>query len=254
MIKKFPIRALRFDEGDLITGLPYKFRSLNLGRANRHFKDELYVKNKQVLFGVDISGLPARANILKINQLALHLTLTKEKTGSLEQELFCFINQRVCSGQLETHQLHNKVSEEFFRDGTIANQYFSDQNLPALLIKNKYSKFDDQDEHKSYAKNEDLEDDSENEEREHRHYGNSRCHRHKHSKKLFRGDLDLRLDQLVENSRLNALDIIYGNLAANQALVSRSQMVVIADDVYVMPGGYLLLDVQANTCDTPAPS
>jgi hypothetical protein len=77
--------------------------------------DEIgYVDGAQVAFAFDLTNLPARDAVIQLEEATLHAALTKaDRGGSLESELFCFVDERLCSG-MQDPSLRDNLNPLFF--------------------------------------------------------------------------------------------------------------------------------------------
>jgi hypothetical protein len=139
---RFFARPLTNEETDHIKHLPYVSTSqhsvptLQLGEMTDLAPGNIpYVKDSQTLFAIDLTNLPARVVLVELKSADLKLKVTKvSKDKFTGTEVLCFLDSRICSGELySTSSWKNNINEDFFEGKETPNDFFARQYLDRKL-------------------------------------------------------------------------------------------------------------------------
>ncbi len=137
-LNRFVARPLLPEEADKAAILPYKSTSrheiptLQLGQMTALAKGGVpYVYASQTVFAIDIAGLPARSAIVGVDTLALRMNLRKvSKSQYLDTEIICFVEERICSGELyRDKDWMDNLNQQFLGGKETPNDFFIRQFL-----------------------------------------------------------------------------------------------------------------------------
>ncbi len=143
--KEFVARPFSPTETSNLPTLPYRSTEKD---PDRHFRHALpilplagrtgitsnaipYVRDSQVLFAFDLTDLPPKEAIISLEKAELVLGLTKiSHDSSTSTELLCFLDERVCSGELFEDKFWKKnINPAFFGGKPPVNNFFAQQFL-----------------------------------------------------------------------------------------------------------------------------
>lgn len=131
----FKARRLSAAERRALVLLPYVsspervIAARNIGEMSGLNGGVPFVRDTQVLFAVDIGGLPPEDDVMKIDSARLRLKARKlldsTGTGARDSEVLCILNARVCSGELhEEASWKANINGRFFQGKETPNDYF----------------------------------------------------------------------------------------------------------------------------------
>lgn len=132
--KKFSARALTEKEKmDFIQGrkLPFIFQPdlelslINPGQSTESKKNS-WARKALVLFAIDLNGLPEQVDVVAVKKLNLQLDINKFWVSKDEQnDMICFINEKICSGNLSNQTPGNSINDDFFKGKEPPNDFFT---------------------------------------------------------------------------------------------------------------------------------
>lgn len=137
--KKFPGRPLTEAEKLYIAKkqlTPYistparHFDTLRLGGKNGITPSGIpFVKDAQVLFAVDLIGLPARNTVITLKVLDLSVKINKIWTPEkIKTDMICFLEEKICSGDLyNVPPMIKNINSSFFSGKEPPNDFFTRQ-------------------------------------------------------------------------------------------------------------------------------
>jgi hypothetical protein len=167
-----------------------------------------YIYASQVVFAVDIVGLPARSGIVGVDMLALKMNLKKvSRKNYLDTEILCFIDERVCSGELyRDKDWMDNMNQNFLGGKETPNDFFTRQYLDREVGVTPKGKI--------FASEVTL-------------------------------PLTKLLENSVYSDPLN---LIYKDMDIKTPLEKKTLYIVVADDTYVSNDAYLDVVLRENTC------
>lgn len=137
--KNFTARALSRDEKKYFSQdqlLPYistpkhPIDTLNLGGKSGLTQELVpYVKDAQVVFALDIAGLPPKDRVISVKAIDLYLKINKLSTPDEENtDMICLLNEKVCSGDLYRRKtMAENINSKFFMGKEPPNDFFMRQ-------------------------------------------------------------------------------------------------------------------------------
>ncbi len=146
----FSARSLLFRELKTHKNLPYISTLKNqiaikqIGHMTGMQDGIPYIKNTQILFATDLTGLPSFDSVISIDSLFMKMDVRKvSKDISTDTEIFCILNHSVCSGELfHKSSWRENINQEFFQGKETPNDYFTKKfTEEALKIANKEKVF-----------------------------------------------------------------------------------------------------------------
>ncbi|MCC7440215.1 MAG: hypothetical protein IT285_01195 [Bdellovibrionales bacterium] len=138
----FAARPLSASEFERFRGrLPYRSArhavpALQIGQKTGIAQKGIpYVKDAQVMFAVDLTNLPPAQAVVKAENVAIKLNVTKVSSDPYTNtELLCLLEERVCSGDVyEDPKWVDSINPAFFRGDLPRNRSFSRRYLTRVL-------------------------------------------------------------------------------------------------------------------------
>lgn len=116
----------------------HKIESLNIGRSNQVTSFGFdYVRNANVVFAIDIQGMPPKEAIVHLQSAQIKMHVRKLSVdGYLNTELFCLMSEKICSGKLyEDKFWQDNINTKFFSGKKPVNTNFNKKYLTHELGK-----------------------------------------------------------------------------------------------------------------------
>ena len=116
----------------------HKIDNLNIGQSNQVTSFGFdYVRDANVLFAIDVNGLPPRQAITKLQSALIKMHVRKLSVdGYLNTELFCLMGEKICSGKIyEDKFWQENINGKFFGKMKPANENFNKKYLTHELGK-----------------------------------------------------------------------------------------------------------------------
>lgn len=110
----------------------HKIDNLNIGQSNQVTPFGFdYVRDANVVFAIDVNGLPPSEAVTQLQSAQLKMHVRKLSVdGYLNTELFCLMNDKICSGKLYEDKLwQDNINGKFFGKRKPVNQNFNKKYL-----------------------------------------------------------------------------------------------------------------------------
>lgn len=137
----FTARHLTSQEIALNSQLPYRSTSkqnFDIKKINQHTKLINGIpsnNNSQVLFAMDIKNLPTESSLLSVDSALLKIKISKNNI-SYHKEIFCILNNKLCTGEFRNREeWKENINDQFSEGKETPNDYFTRMLWKDIKIK-----------------------------------------------------------------------------------------------------------------------
>lgn len=114
-----------FKQKDL---LPYDLRTMSLGQKTSMRGKVPVVRSAQTVFAIDVPDLPLQPTVISFKRLTVQFFGSKDLPVKDAPGLFCFLEQKICSGDFLDHRIYTQsANPKFFEGKEPPNDFFMRQ-------------------------------------------------------------------------------------------------------------------------------